>query len=85
VPHSIVWPPTSCIGARRLGRVLLRVTDLVSPNANFGFVAVTDNSATSNYQALQVKFERDYCMAFKPLVPTRGRTPSTMFLLTYIS
>jgi hypothetical protein len=41
-----------------LGRDLLRVTDLVSPNANFGFVAVTDNSATSNYQALQVKFER---------------------------
>jgi hypothetical protein len=41
-----------------LGRDLLRVTDLVSPNANFGFVALTDNSATSNYQALQVKFER---------------------------
>jgi hypothetical protein len=34
------------------------VFDLVSPNANFGFVAVTDNSATSNYNALQVKFER---------------------------
>ena len=40
------------------GRDLLRVTDLVSPNANFGFVAVTSNSATSNYNALQVKFER---------------------------
>ena len=37
---------------------LLRVTDLVSPNANFGFVTVTDNAATSNYNALQVKFER---------------------------
>ena len=41
-----------------VGRDLLRVTDLVSPNPNFGFVAVTDNSATSNYNALQVKFER---------------------------
>jgi hypothetical protein len=44
------------IGA--VGRDLLRVTDLVSPNANFGFVAVTDNSASSNYQALQLKFDR---------------------------
>jgi hypothetical protein len=44
------------IGA--VGRDLLRVTDLISPNANFGFVGVTDNSATSDYQALQLKFER---------------------------
>jgi hypothetical protein len=44
------------IGA--VGRDLLRNTDIVSPNPNFGFVAVTSNSATSNYQALQVKFER---------------------------
>jgi hypothetical protein len=44
------------IGA--VGRDLLRVTDLVSPNPNFGVVSVTDNSATSDYQALQLKFER---------------------------
>jgi len=44
------------IGA--VGRDLLRVTDLVGPNANFGFVSVTSNSATSDYQALQLKFER---------------------------
>jgi hypothetical protein len=44
------------IGA--IGRDLLRVTNLVNPNANFGFVGVTDNSATSDYQALQIKFER---------------------------
>ena len=44
------------IGA--VGHDLLRSTDLVSPNSNFGFVGVTSNSATSNYQALQVKFER---------------------------
>jgi len=41
-----------------LGRELLRTTNLFSPNANFGFVNVTSNSATSDYQALQVKFER---------------------------
>jgi len=41
-----------------VGRDLLRVTNLVSPNANFDFVGVTDNSATSDYQALQLKFER---------------------------
>ncbi len=41
-----------------VGRDLLRVTNLVNPNANFGFVGVTDNSATSDYQALQIKFER---------------------------
>jgi hypothetical protein len=41
-----------------VGRDLLRVTDLVSPNPNFGYVNVTSNSATSNYNALQLKFER---------------------------
>jgi hypothetical protein len=44
------------IGA--IGRDLLRVTDLVPSNPNFAFVSVTDNSATSNYNALQVKFQR---------------------------
>lgn len=36
----------------------LRATDLVNPNANFQFVSGTDNSATSDYNALQIKFER---------------------------
>jgi Carboxypeptidase regulatory-like domain/TonB dependent receptor len=44
------------IGA--VGRDLLRVTDLLAPNSNFGFVGVIDNSATSDYQALQLKFQR---------------------------
>jgi hypothetical protein len=44
------------IGA--IGRDLLRVTNLVNPNPDFGFVGVTDNSATSDYQALQIKFQR---------------------------
>jgi hypothetical protein len=41
-----------------VGRDMLRDTNLVSPNMNFGFVGVTTNSATSDYQALQLKFER---------------------------
>jgi len=41
-----------------VGRKLLRVTDLVNPNPNFQFVAVSDNSARSDYNALQVKYER---------------------------
>jgi hypothetical protein len=44
------------IGA--IGRDLLRVTNIVNPNPDFGFVGVTDNSATSDYNALQVKFQR---------------------------
>ena len=40
------------------GRDLLRVTDLVNPNPDFQFVGVTDNSATSDYHALQVRFQR---------------------------
>ena len=41
-----------------IGRDLLRVSNILNPNPNFGQVTLTDNSATSNYQALQVKFER---------------------------
>jgi hypothetical protein len=41
-----------------LGRDLLRVTNLFNPNPNFQFVDVTSNTATSNYNALQVKFDR---------------------------
>jgi TonB-dependent receptor-like protein len=44
------------IGA--VGRDLPRVTNLLNPNANFDFVNVTSTSATSDYQALQLKFER---------------------------
>jgi len=40
------------------GRDLLRTTNLYNPNPDFGFVNVTSNTATSDYQALQVKFER---------------------------
>jgi TonB dependent receptor len=44
------------IGA--VGRDLLRATNLLSPNRNFQFVNITTNSATSDYHALQVKFQR---------------------------
>lgn len=40
------------------GRDLLRVVNLLDVNPNFQFVAVTDNSATSDYHALQLKFQR---------------------------
>lgn len=41
-----------------IGRQLLRVTNLFNVNPNFEFVALTDNSATSDYNALQIKFQR---------------------------
>ena len=44
------------IGA--VGRDLLRVSDLVNVNQNFNLIALTGNTATSDYHALQVKFER---------------------------
>jgi hypothetical protein len=44
------------IGA--IGRDLLRPTNLYNVNPNFQFVSVTGNSATSDYHALQLKFER---------------------------
>jgi TonB dependent receptor/Carboxypeptidase regulatory-like domain len=41
-----------------IGRELLRVTNLFNVNPNFEFIALTDNSATSDYNALQIKFQR---------------------------
>ncbi len=41
-----------------IGRDLLRVTYLYNPNPDFQFVNVTSNTASSNYNALQVKFDR---------------------------
>jgi len=41
-----------------VGRDLLRATQLFNPNSTFQSVAVTDNSATSDYHSLQVKFQR---------------------------
>src|SRR5262249_53545989 len=42
------------IGA--IGRDLLRATDLVNLNPDFTFVNLTNNTATSDYHALQLKF-----------------------------
>ena len=44
------------IGA--IGRDLLRPINLLNVNPDFQFVSVTDNSATSDYHALQVKFQQ---------------------------
>ena len=41
-----------------IGRDLLRVTNILDPNPDFGQVNLTDNTATSDYHALQVKFQR---------------------------
>jgi hypothetical protein len=41
-----------------IGRQLLRVTNLFNINPNFEFIAFTDNSASSDYNALQIKFQR---------------------------
>ncbi|MGB6474681.1 MAG: TonB-dependent receptor [Candidatus Sulfotelmatobacter sp.] len=41
-----------------IGRDLLRTTILVDPNPDFELVQATDNTATSDYQALQVGFQR---------------------------
>jgi hypothetical protein len=46
----------SYIGA--LGRQLLRQDILFKPNPNFGTVYVTRNSAESNYQAMQIEYNR---------------------------
>jgi hypothetical protein len=44
------------IGA--IGRDLLRATNLFNVNPNFGLVALTGNTGTSDYHALQLKFQR---------------------------
>ena len=41
-----------------IGRDLLRVSQIYNVNPNFPFIALTDNSATSDYHALQLKFQR---------------------------
>jgi hypothetical protein len=40
------------------GRRLIQSADIVSPNPNFGAADLVGNTATSDYQALQVQFQR---------------------------
>jgi len=50
------------------GRDLLRQTALFDPNANFpSYIFVTDNSATSDYHALQLNFRRRFSKGFQGL------------------
>src|SRR5262249_22709180 len=49
------------------GRDLLRETGLFNVNPNFQSVSVTANSATSDYHALQLKFERRLSRGFQAL------------------
>ena len=50
-----------------IGRDLLRVTNIFDPNPDFGQVNVTDNTATSDYHALQVKFQRSLSRGLQAL------------------
>jgi hypothetical protein len=50
-----------------VGRDLLRVSDLVNPNSNFGLVALTGNTGTSDYHALQLKFQRQFSHGLQAL------------------
>jgi len=57
--QSLGWSQSlsfAYVGA--IGRELPRVTQLFNPNPSFQSVAVTDNSATSDYHALQIKLQR---------------------------
>jgi hypothetical protein len=49
------------------GRDLLRATALFNVNPNFQSVLVTDNTATSDYHSLQLKFERRLSRGFQAL------------------
>jgi hypothetical protein len=53
------------IGA--IGRDLLRLTTFFNPNPNFQAIEPTDNSATSDYHALQIKFERRFSRGLQAL------------------
>jgi hypothetical protein len=50
-----------------IGRDLLRVTQLANLNANFPNVSLTDNSATSDYHALQMKLQRRFSHGLQAL------------------
>jgi Carboxypeptidase regulatory-like domain/TonB dependent receptor-like, beta-barrel len=69
LPRSYEWNAAleQSLGSRQsfsltyvgaVGRDLLRSTVLFHPNQDFRYVNVTSNSATSDYNALQAKFER---------------------------
>lgn len=69
LPRSYQWNVAleQSIGSRQslsltyvaaIGRDLLRNTKLFNVNPNFQTVVLTDNSATSDYHSLQVKFQR---------------------------
>jgi hypothetical protein len=53
------------IGA--IGRDLLRNTNLYNVNVNFQFVALTNNTATSDYHALQLKLQRRFSRGLQAL------------------
>jgi hypothetical protein len=59
-------PSLTYVGA--IGRDSLRVTHLSDVNPNFSNVVLTDNSATSDHNALQLKFRRPLSRGVEALV-----------------
>jgi hypothetical protein len=55
------------------GRDLLRVTNLFNPNPQFEVVSVTSNTSTSDYHALQAKYDRRLSNVCRRSAHTRGR------------
>ena len=58
-----------------VGRDLLRATGFFNVNPNFQSIALTTNTATSDYHALQLKFQRRLSRGCKgwPRIPSLGR------------
>lgn len=79
VPRSYQWNvafeqslgPSQSLSATyvaAIGRDLLRMTQVVNPNPDFQFIGLTDNSGTSDYHALQLKFQRRLSHGLQALV-----------------
>jgi len=79
LPRTYQWNAAleQSLGARQafsltyvgaIGRDLGRSTFLINPNPDFQYVDVSTNTATSDYHALQVKFERHLSHGLQALV-----------------
>ena len=71
------------------GRDLLRVNALVNPNPDFQFIALTSNTARSDYEAFQLRVERRLSRGFQALASYTWShsldTASTDAVATYLN
>lgn len=69
LPYTLQWNVAlqQALGAQQslsasyvgsAGRRLIQTAQVISPNANFGYAGLITNAATSDYDALQVQFQR---------------------------